>query len=263
MMKLIDAHIHLADPEYQTQVNAFLGDAKKANVVAVVSNSTSYETSLNNIKLAKKHPRLVFAALGIHPTNAKELGPKEIDQTKRLILNSKGCPGVVAIGEIGLDDKHLIGEKQALVNKQYEVFCEMLQLGENLSLPIVVHSRGTASQIMDILPSYNITKVMLHWFAAPTSFLPRIVERDYYVTEGPATIFSKTIREIVQNVPLSRLLTETDGPVRFFRPPFNGEKARPADIPLIVEAIAQIKRMRTMEVAEQIYQNFLVFFNLH
>jgi TatD DNase family protein len=262
MMKLVDAHIHLSDPECQTRLDELLEDAKKSNTVALVSNSTSYETSLSNIKLAEEHPQLVYAALGIHPTNIRELTPKEIERTRRLILDSRSCPGVVAIGEIGLDYTYLKGEKLALVEKQYEVFCEMLQLSENLSLPIVIHSRGTASEIIDILSSYNISKVMLHWFAAPLSLLSEIVERGYYVTEGPPTTYSKAIRDVVRNVPLTNLLTETDGPVRFFRSPFKGEMARPADIQLIVEAIAEVKRISALEVAEQVYENLLTFFEL-
>jgi TatD DNase family protein len=261
-MKFVDAHIHLSDPECHTRLDELLKDARKTNTVALVSNSTSYETSLGNVKLAQQHPQFVYAALGIHPTNVGALGPQDVQQTRKLILESKNYPGVVAIGEIGLDYKYSKGDKQAIVQRQYEVFSEMLQLSESLSLPIVVHSRGTTSEIMDVLSSYNISKVMLHWFAAPVSLLSKAVDRNYYITEGAPTTYSKATQDVVRGVPLSNLLTETDGPVRFHRPPFKGEMARFADLALIVEAIAKIKGISAPEVAEQVYRNFLTFFGL-
>jgi TatD DNase family protein len=220
------------------------------------------QTSLQSIKLVKKHPTLVYAALGIHPWNIKELLPNEIENTVNLILNHKQHERVVAIGEIGLDYKYLKEGKHELLDIQYKVFCKMLQLSEKLSLPAIIHSRGTTSEIMDLLSSYNIKKILLHWFSNPMELLPEIVERGYYITEGPPTVYSSQIRDIVRRIPLTNLLTETDGPVRYFKPPFKGEMTTPAFIPLVVDAVAKIKGKEKTEVAEQIFKNFVAFFEI-
>jgi len=259
-MRYVDAHVHLSDPEYGKHVDNVIEDARRSDVVALVSNSTNLQTSLRSIELAERHPKFVYATVGIHPWNVKGLLQNELEQTTDLITSHRRNRGVVAIGEIGLDYKYVNGGKKELMSKQHEIFCRMLRLSEELALPAIIHSRGTTQEIMDILASYNIKKVLLHWFSNPIELLPKIVERGYYITEGPATLFSSDIQEVVRQVPLNSLLTETDGPVRFFKPPFNGEMTTPAVISLIVDAMAKIKREERMQVAEQIYRNFMTFF---
>jgi len=259
-MKLVDAHIHLSDPEYNQKVDEILEDSKRSNVVALVSNSMNLQTSLLTLQLAEKHPNLVYAALGIHPWNVRHLSPKEVKQTIDLILQHKTHSGtVVAVGEIGLDHQYADNK---LLDSQLNVFQEMLSAAEKKSLPVIIHSRGTTPQIVSLLPSYNLKKVLLHWFSRPLTLLPQIVDRGYYISEGPPSVYSDHTREIIKRIPLKNLLTETDGPVSFGGP-FKGKMTSPAFIPLVVKAIAQIKGMRETEVADQILQNFTDFFGIN
>jgi TatD DNase family protein len=262
-MKYVDAHVHLSDPEFKATVDTVVDDARKAGIVAMVSSSVDVATSLRNIELAAAYPRLVYAALGIHPWNVKALEEGEVVQTVDLISRYHQRGSVVAIGEIGLDSKYAKTDQEELMARQRAVFCEMLGLGEKLALPVIVHSRGTTPEIMDLLPSYRIERVLLHWFSNPIELLPKIVERGYSITEGPAVTFSDHIQEIVRQMPLANLLSETDGPVRFFKPPFRGKTAAPVDIPLVVRAIAEIKRKEETEVASEIYRNFTSFFGVN
>jgi len=181
----------------------------------------------------------------------------EFQQTLDFISNQKGRKRLVAIGEIGLDFKY-----EKIWDKQMKVFDEMLRLAEKLDLPAIIHSRGTTAQIVDMLPSYKLKKVLLHWFSNPISALSKAVEKGYYITEGTPTAYSNGIRDVVRRVPLTNLLTETDGPVRFFKPPFDGKRTTPAFIPTVVKAIAEIKKMDAEKVAEQIIGNFESFFGV-
>ena len=261
-MKYVDAHVHLSDPDFKATVGNVIDEARNTGIVALVSNSVDLTTSLQNVKLAEDHPTLVYVALGIHPWNVKDLPPEEVDKTADLISKLDQRSNVVAIGEVGLDYKYAKQNSEEMA-KQYEVFCRMLSLSEKQALPVIIHSRGTTKEIMDMLPSYRIEKVLLHWFSNPIELLPRIVERGYYITEGPATVFSDHIQEIVRQTPLGNLLTETDGPVRFFKAPFAGRMAAPSDVPLVVRAIAETKGMREKEVAEEIYRSFAALFGVN
>lgn len=260
-MRFIDTHIHLSDPEYEPHVGKVIEEAKKSSVDALVSNSMNLQTSLQSIKLTEQHPKLVYAALGIHPWNVKELLSNELEETVSLILNHRHHKGVLAIGEIGLDYKYVKGERKELMARQYEVFCRMLELSEKLSMPVIIHSRGATLEIVNMLSSYHLGRVLLHWFSGPIELLPDIVERGYYISEGPPTVFSSHMRDIIRRVPLTQLLTETDGPVRYFKPPFKGKMTTPAFIPMVVEAIARIKEQEKMDVAEQVSKNFVNFFS--
>lgn len=259
-MKFVDAHIHLSDPEYNQKVSEILEDAKRSKVVALVSNSMNLETSLLSLRLAEEYPNFVYAALGVHPWNVENLSPNEMQETIDVIFQQREHrEKVVAVGEIGLDFQY--GRSKELQNLQLKVFHEMLSAAEKLSLPVIIHSRGTTPQVVSLLPSYNLKKVLLHWFSRPIGLLPQIVDCGYYITEGPPSVYSKGIREVIRRIPLTNLLTETDGPVRFWGM-FKGKITTPSFIPLVVKAVAQLKKLKETDVADQILQNFTNFFGI-
>jgi TatD DNase family protein len=256
-MKLIDAHIHLSDAEYAKCADELVADAKKSNVVALVSNSMDFETSIGSLKLADKYPGTVYPALGIHPWNVKMLKEDELEKTLELISAQHQKKSIVAIGEIGLDYKY-----QEIWEDQLMVFDKMLRLAEKLDLPAIIHSRGTTAQIVDMLPSYNLKRVLLHWFSHPMSALYKAVEHEYYITEGPPVAYSNGIRHVVKKVPLTNFLTETDGPVTYRKAPYNGQMTKPSFVKTVVKAVAEVKNMTVVDVADQIARNFEGFFNI-
>ncbi|MCJ7425350.1 TatD family hydrolase [Candidatus Bathyarchaeota archaeon] len=256
-MKFVDSHIHLSDEGYSEHVDEVITDARNTNVVALVSNSMDLRTSRASLDLADRYPGLVYAALGIHPWNVQTLPDDELQRMMELISEQKNNKALVAIGEIGLDNKYM-----EIWDKQIVVFTELLHLAEKHDLPVIIHSRGTTAQIVDMLPSYKLRKVLLHWFSNPISALDKAVENGYFITEGAPTAYSNGIRDVVRRVPLTNLLTETDGPVRFSRPPFKGKMTTPAFMPTIVEAIAEMKKLNVVEVADQIIRNFEGFFSV-
>ncbi|MEM2202089.1 MAG: TatD family hydrolase [Candidatus Bathyarchaeia archaeon] len=256
-LRFVDAHIHLSDEEYAGKVEEIILDAKKSNVVALVSNSMNLETSIKSLELAERYDGMVYAALGIHPWNVNTLTEAELQKTKELVMKQRKNKALIAIGEVGLDYKY-----EKIWEKQLMVFDEMLRLAEKLNLPVIIHSRGTTAHIVDTLPSYNLKRVLLHWFSNPISVLPKAIERGYYISEGPPTAYSNGIREIVKKAPLTNLLTETDGPVRYFKSPFDGKMTTPAFVPKVVSAIAEIKRVSVEEAADQIVRNFEEFFGV-
>lgn len=259
-MKFVDAHIHLADERYAQKVEEIIKEAKQLGVLGLVANSMDLETSYTSLKLAEEYPDHVYAALGIHPWNTKQLKPNELQDTIDLILkNKENRQRVVAVGEIGLDASYSgTGEPTEI---QMQVFLEMLSVAEKTGLPVVIHSRGSSSQIVNILSSYKIEKVLLHWFSQPHSLIPTIVDRGYYITEGPPSLFSGGIREVIRRIPLTKFMTETDGPVRF-RGPFKGKLTTPSFIPTVVEAVAELKGKEKSEVADQVFSNFVDFFGV-
>lgn len=254
-MKLVDAHVHLSDKEYTGHIGELIADAKKADVKALVTNSMDLKTCQNDLKLAEKYPDLVYPALGVHPWNVNFLSEGEVDEIVDIVQKNKGT--VKAIGEIGLDYKY-----ETVWEKQMIVFDKMLHLAESLQLPVIIHSRGTTDNIVEMLPSYQLKRVILHWFSHPISALYKAMDNGYFITEGPAVTYSNGIREVVDKARLTNFLTETDGPVRYWKNPYNGQLTTPAFIRQVVEAVAEIKRMPVDQVAEQIARNFETFFDI-
>jgi len=254
-MKLIDAHVHLSDAEYADHIDELIADAKNAGVTALVTNSVDLKTCQSDLELSEKYPNLVYPALGIHPWNVNVLKENELEQVIDLIQKNKNM--VKAIGEIGLDSKY-----ETTWEKQTMVFEKMLHLAESLDLPVIIHSRGTTDKIIDMLPSYHLKRVLLHWFSYPMSTLQRAMDNGYFISEGPPATYSNGIREVIEKAPLTNLLTETDGPVKYWKSPYNGQLTKPSFIRSVIEAIAEIKKTQVDNVAEQIAQNFEVFFNI-
>jgi TatD DNase family protein len=254
-MKLVDAHVHLSDVQYLGHTDMLVQDAKESEVVALVTNAMDYATSIEALRLKQKNPELIHVALGIHPWNVNVLKEGELDQTLQLIEEQHKKHNVIAIGEIGLDCKYVW-------NQQILVFDKMLRQAEKLELPVIIHSRGTTEFIVEMLPSYNLKRVLLHWFSHPMPALAKAIESGYYITEGPPTVYSTGIREVVSNTPLANLLTETDGPVLFRKTPFNGQMTKPSFIREVVHAIADVKNVSVEIVADQIIKNFEAFFKV-
>jgi len=254
-MRLIDAHIHLSDNEYIGHIDELILDAKNSGVTALVSNSMDLQTCQNDIKLSQTYPDIIYPALGIHPWNVNVLKENELHEIIDFIQKQKGI--VKAIGEIGLDYKY-----ETLWDAQIMVFDKMLRLAEELDLPVIIHSRGTTDKVVEMLPSYGLKKVLLHWFSHPIEALSKALDNGYFITEGPPITYSKGIREVVEKTPLTNLMTETDGPVTYWKQPYNGQMTKPSYLRNVVEAIAEIKKTPVEEVAKQITINFQDFFNI-
>lgn len=256
-MKLIDAHIHLSDNEYNGHIDEVIADAKATGMSALVTNSMDLKTCQNDVRLAEKYPELVYPALGIHPWNINILGEAELEETLKFIVEANQKKRIAAIGEIGLDYKY-----ETIWENQMLVFDKMLHLAESLNLPVIIHSRGTTDKIVEMLPSYNLKRVLLHWFSHPMEALSKAINQGYYITEGPPVVYSNGIREVIKQAPITNVLTETDGPVTYWKKPFNGQLTKPSFISTVVTAIAEIKNLPVEKTAEQIAKNFEEFFGI-
>jgi TatD DNase family protein len=254
-MRLIDAHVHLSDAEYTGHIDELIADAKSGGIVALMTNAMDLKSCQNDLTLTQKYPELVHAALGIHPWNVNFLKESELEDTINFILENKAY--VKAIGEIGLDNKY-----ETTWDKQTAVFDKMLHLAEQLNVPVIIHSRGTTEMIVEMLPSYRVKKVLLHWFSYPITALSKAMDAGYFITEGPPATYSNGIREVIEKANLTNLLTETDGPVTYWKKPYNGQLTKPSYIQNVVAAIAEIKKQPIEEVSEQIIKNFETFFNI-
>jgi TatD DNase family protein len=210
---------------------------------------------VGSIKLSERYAVLVFAAVGVHPWNVQTISDEEVEAVVKLAEENRNNKALVAIGEVGLDSKYI-----QVWERQLKVFDTMLRLAERLDLPVCVHSRGAVEQVVDLLPSYRVKRVLLHWFSGSLSVLDRAVDRGYYVSEGPAVVYSSVIRDIVRRVPLTNLLTETDGPTRYHKPPFNAKTTTPAThIPTVATTIADVKERKWTEIGEQTSVNLGAF----
>ena len=255
-IRYVDVHIHLYDTIYENKIEFVLNEAETAGVSAIVICAEDYQTSLATLQIARKYSPRTYAAIGIHPSRVASLDEHELD--KILSLVEQNLSEIVAIGEVGLDRRFNEGE----INKsQFPIFHEMLRAAEFHDLPIIVHSRGSTAEVLKALSSYNIPKVLLHWYSGPLDSLREIIERGYYVSVGPSILYARYLQDLVATIPLDHVLSETDGPVPY-KGPFKGRLTSPSFIPDVVDTIARIKQRNAEEVRSQVFENFQRFFCL-
>lgn len=262
-MHLTDTHCHLYWQKFDEDRDAVIQRAIDAGVTRMLVPGTTLETSQQAIELAEKYAQ-VYAAVGIHPTDAETFSEKDVDQLYKLAEHEK----VVAIGEVGLDYywvKEL--EKQ---KHQRGALSSQVQMAEALNKPLVIHLREANDAVQGpvfddffqlIKPWCNkwqhnghplgAAPGVLHSFNGNATLASQGVALNFFLgVTGPVTYpKNEKHREMLKNQPLNRLLIETDAP--FLAPlPFRGKRNEPAYVLHIADKIAEIHSKSPAEIAE-------------
>jgi len=244
MTWLYDAHIHLSDAEYEHDIPLILNCMKRLCIKACCV-SMDYITSKKTLELGQKS-EYILPFIGMHPEKAQD----DTESIFKLIVeNNEKISGV---GEIGLDTTYTNSDKE--FQKQEEVFKTQLSYAEKFGKPVSIHSRKTLDQILEILPSYKIPSVLLHWFDGSKKQLQQAMDLDCYVSFGPVTVYSKDKQVLLSKANKDKILVETDGPVRFSRC-FENKTAQIDFIPSIVFCASKVLHVNYDELCDVIEQN--------
>lgn len=247
----VDTHIHLYDKKYQDILEEVIEKAQEAGIVRIIVNGVDRETSLESIRLAKKYD-FIYAAIGLHPSEIDKEKENDLSWIYELAKNKK----VIAIGEIGLDyywDK-------SYNDLQRDIFIKQIKIANELKLPVIVHSRDAHQDTFDIM-NENQTKGILHAYQSSLELAREYIKLGYYLGIGGVLTFknAKVIKDVVREIDLDFLLTETDGP--YLTPePFRGKINKPEYIKYILEEISSIKQIDKEIVEEKIYNNYIKLF---
>ncbi|MFX1379251.1 MAG: TatD family hydrolase [Promethearchaeota archaeon] len=241
---LIDIHCHA---NLYLIIEEIIKEAKNLGVEKIISVGMSF-TSLERILEISDKYNAIYPALGIHPEEVRmnENIQNQLDSVVDFI--SKNCDKICAIGEIGLDH-HFVKEKE-LYPLQMEIFKTMLELAQKLNLPVNLHTKGAETIVFDLLPSFNIPNVNIHWYSGPDHILNLGIERGYYFSITPAISYSPAVKKTVLDVDIDHLLLESDGPVKY-----SGKIGTPAMIKDVLNAISKLKKINSEELEIQIEKN--------
>ncbi len=241
---LIDTHAHLDNEQFDQDRETVIANAQANGISHILSVGCDLASSHTNIALAESHPN-IFAAVGIHPHDAAEADDAGILELKTMIGNSQR---IVAVGEIGLD----FYRDRSPRNVQRQAFRKQIALAREVNLPIIVHDRDAHDEVMHILVEEKASDVggVLHCFSGDTSMAKACLDLGFYLS-FPGTITypkNEAAREVVRNIPIDRLLVETDCP--YLTPsPFRGRRNEPAHVRYTAEMVAEIKGLTVEDVA--------------
>ncbi|HDQ22749.1 MAG TPA: TatD family deoxyribonuclease [Candidatus Uhrbacteria bacterium] len=262
---LIDSHAHITFAEYSDDLEDVIKRSFASNT-QIINASNNYETSVQAVELAEKYDGM-WALVGCHPDDLRS--DLDIEKYKRLAQSSNK---VIGIGEVGLDYYRLGENADQIMRKQKEVFELFIKLALDLNLPLVLHCRGTKDdsygaydEMLEILTGSadGSTKLamtaspgVIHCYGGNLEQAKKFLDLGFYIGITGIVTFknAKELQQIVREIPLDKILVETDAP--FLAPePFRGQRNEPAYVKYVARKIADLKELAFDEVVKQTYNN--------
>jgi TatD DNase family protein len=242
---------------YKKDLDEVIARAKEKGIVKVLVVGIDRKTGEKALALREKFKDFIEVALGFHPHEVKNIKEADYSWLKENIEKA------LAVGEIGLDFYKEYSPREL----QFEHFERLLSLAREAKKPVVLHLRGNAEfwdVALSFLKPYQDLKLVFHCFTADWGVAKRLLEFDSLISIPGVVTYptANDLREAVKNIPLDRLILETDCP--FLSPqPVRGKRNEPAYLVYTAEAIAELKGLPVEEVAEQTTENFYRFFEIN
>ncbi|MCR5108782.1 MAG: TatD family hydrolase [Lachnospiraceae bacterium] len=253
---IFETHSHYDDEAFIGDRDEILRKCHASGIEIIVNIGVNKETAVNTIRLTEDYP-FVYGVIGVHPSDSTEFNEEEYEWIKDNCINT---PKILGIGEIGLD-YHWDDVGRDI---QMHAFREQLRLAEEISMPVVIHSRDAAKDTMDTLKQYDkVPSGVIHCYSYHLKDALDYIEMGYYIGIGGVVTYKNAskIKEVVENIPIERIVLETDCP--YLTPhPFRGKRNCSLYLPYVVEKIAELKGLTAEEVEEITYRNAVKMFRM-
>ena len=236
---MVDTHFHIFS-EYYDDIDAVIESAINAGVKMLIVNGFDMNSNIEVLKLVKKYD-IVYGAIGIQPEELDDYTEENLSFIRNHINDDK----IIAVGEIGLD-YHYECDKE----KQKELFKRQLDIACEFNKPVIIHSRDCIQETYDILSKYPVIGIM-HCFSGSLEMALKFTKLGFLIGVGGICTFKNASRiiDVIKNVDISYIVLETDCP--YLSPePYRGRKNEPANLPVILQKICEIKGLEFKEVAE-------------
>ncbi|WP_299746405.1 TatD family hydrolase [Rossellomorea sp. y25] len=253
---LFDTHVHLNAEQFDEDLEEVISRAREAGVEKMVVVGFDRPTINRAMELIEQY-EFLYASIGWHPVDAIDMKDEDLAWIEEL----SNHPKVVAIGEMGLDYHWDKSPKDV----QKEVFRKQIHLAKKVKLPIIIHNRDATQDIVDILREEGAEEVggIMHCFSGSPEIAQECVDMNFYISLGGPVTFknAKKPKEVAKEIPLEKLLIETDCP--YLAPhPNRGKRNEPAYVKLVAEQIAELKEVSLEEVENKTTENAKKLFNI-
>ncbi len=253
---IFDTHAHYDDEQYDIDRDELLSGMKAAGIGNIVNVGANLESSERSVELSHKYD-FIYSAVGVHPSDVTELNGENLEKI-RLLSRDERC---VAIGEIGLD-YHWPDPAPEI---QKEWFVRQLELAREENKPVIIHSRDAAKDTVDIRRDNNAGELggVVHCFSYSAEIALECVRMGFYIGVGGVLTFKngRKLKEVVEKVPMDRIILETDCP--YLAPtPHRGERNNSSYLPYVVQAMAELKGISEDEVIDITEHNARVMYRI-
>lgn len=252
---IFDTHAHYDDEQFDTDREALLDSMATGGVGTIVNASASVESWDKVLGLTEKYP-FIYGMIGVHPDEAGSLDEEKFRRMEELLGREK----IVAVGEIGLD---YYWDKEEHDTQKYW-FIRQLELAAKKHMPVSVHSREAASDTMEIMKKYGAgMQAVIHCYSYSPEMAREYVKMGYYIGVGGVVTFknARKLKEVVQEIPMERIVLETDCP--YLAPePFRGKRNSSLNLTYVAQAVAALKGTTPEEVICRTEENARKLYNL-
>lgn len=253
---IFDTHAHYDDEQFDIDRDELLTSMAEAGIGNIVNVGANMASSVTTLELAHRYD-FMYAAVGVHPSDSAELSEENIQKLKDMSADDR-C---VAIGEIGLD--YYWPEPDHEIQKKW--FKRQLQLAREVDKPVIIHSRDAALDTVSIMKEENAGEIggVVHCFSYSKEIARECVDMGFYIGIGGVLTFKngRKLKEVAEVVPMERILLETDCP--YLAPvPYRGKRNCSLYLPIVVEALAEIKGISKEEVIEITEKNARTMYRL-
>lgn len=234
----IDTHCHIFK-EYYEDIDAIIKRCKENNVLKIIVSGCDMKTNKEVLELVSKYD-IVYGSIGFHPTELDDVKDEDLQFIEDNIDNDK----IVAVGEIGLDYHYDDTDR----DKQKYMLKKQLEIAQRHNKPIIFHSRDAISDTYDILKEYNL-RGSIHCFSGSLEMARKFTSLGYMIGVGGVCTYknARVIKEVIKNIPLSYIILETDSP--YLAPhPYRGGANEPSYIPVIAQAVAELKGVSIADI---------------
>lgn len=252
---MIDTHCHLNSNSYNKDRDEVIKSAFADGIECIIVPTAEPKDFQKTIKLVQDYEN-IYCGIGVHPHNAKEVDSKVLEDIRKYASNNK----VVAIGEIGLDYHYNHSSKE----EQMFAFEEQIKIAQELSLPIIIHNRESDNDMITVLEKYfpNSQSAVFHCYSSDLLMLNKVLDMGFFVSFTANITFPKVnMDEVIFNVPMDKLLLETDSPY-MTPPPNRGQRNVPQTVKIVAEKISKIKNISIEEVTKMTSANAKKLFGL-
>ena len=235
-----ESHAHYDDERFDDDRDELLASFPAEGIETVVNSSSDIASSRASIALAEKYP-FFYASVGVHPHEVSKMREADIDTLRELSKH----PKVVAIGEIGLDFYYDLSPR----DDQRYWFKRQLALAEDLDMPVIIHSRDASQECFDIISASNVRKGVIHCYSGSAPMAQDYADMGFYIGIGGSLTFknNKKTVEVVEKLPLEKILIETDSP--YLAPvPYRGRRNDSRLLKYVVEKISEIKNVPEIDI---------------
>src|SRR3989344_67936 len=246
---IVDVHAHLTDNYFNDKLDKIINNAKKNNIVHIISNGINLEDNKKVLEISKKY-NIVKAAFGFYPDDIIKSTFEEIEKNLEFIKKNKNK--IIAIGEVGLDLYH---NKE--LKKQKEIFIKIIELAEKINKPLIIHSRKAEKECIEILKELQFKKALFHSFTGNFKLVKEIEKNNWMLSIPCNIVKSEHFQNIVKNFNLNQILTETDSP---YLSPYKNKMNEPSFVVETIGIISKLKNLEKTEVEKIIFKNFQNFF---